>query len=119
MFSLTHLGANFRTKPLSREQAERFARCLQANSRFTEVNVNASRSPGKFTVHYQPASDQRYRELLAGERAEREVKAVTEGSEYVFVLDKDGGRAFFHCLNPKSGEVYETTEHGCSCPDYT
>lgn len=116
MTSLTHQGLNYRTKPLAQAQAERFAQCISHNAAFTNVEVQPSKSAGKFVVLYQPSNAQRLAELLDGEQAKREERAATEGQGYLFVLD-DSSR-YFHCLSA-SGEVYETTERSCNCPDWT
>lgn len=116
MLSLTHAGSRFRSKPMDRDRAERFARCISANERFTEVFVQESKSAGKFYVSYLPASQARQADMLATHQTERLQRALAEGDGYTFVLDDS--RTFFWCLSV-SGEVYETTEHNCSCPDHT
>jgi len=107
---------------MDRPAADRFAACLAANPRFTEVHVGESNRTRSDTVRFfvasQPASDQRYAELVRGAQDQRLRTALSEGDGYAFCLNTDSGRPFFYCFNPKSGEVHETTHHNCSCPDY-
>ena len=116
MQSFTHAGITYRTKLMTKEQADRFARCLSGNRAFTQVQVTEPpRSPGKFFVSFLPASEQRQAAMKAREQDKREALAGSEGRDYLFVLDDS--RRFFWCQST-SGEVYETTERGCSCPDF-
>lgn len=116
MTSLSSAGAGYRTKPMLPAQAERFARCLRANTAFRSVSVADSRSPGKRVVVYQPASDVRQSELLALHQDAREQRAASQG--FTFLLDTDTEQPFCHCHSHTSGEVYETTLFDCSCPDF-
>lgn len=117
MTSLTHLGLNHRTKLMDAARAGRFAQCLAANSRFTNVQTVQSRSEGKFFVTYQPSSDHRYQELAKAERDARLARATDHAAEYEVVQEPEA--RFFYVLNVVSGEVYETTARSCSCPDWT
>ena len=119
MQSLTHAGCYYRTKLMSLEKAGRFARCLGTNRRFTEVSIEASeraKSEAKYFVRYLPKSETRQLQMLEGQQQAREARAEAQGVNYLFVLD-EGGR-FFWCHNLASGEVYETTEETCDCPDF-
>jgi hypothetical protein len=116
MLSLTHAGCHFRTKLMDQAQAERFAHCLDANARFAKVTVEESRSAGRFFVSFLPAAPERQAEMLETVQSERLVRALTEGSDYVFVVD-DSAR-FMWCFNPRSGETWEVTSQSCTCPDH-
>src|SRR5207248_8599080 len=107
---------------LPKPHAARFAQCVSANPRFTEVSVgSSSRAKGDacWFVSFRPVSEERQADMAARQQMPREERALTEGSAYVWVLDKDGGRAFFWLMSA-SGEVYEVDPQGrsCSCPDY-
>jgi predicted nucleic acid-binding Zn finger protein len=116
MLSLTHAGCLYRTKPMAEAAAKRFARCLSSNSRFEQVSVFESRSPGKFFVAYLPTNETRQAEMRATEQGKRQARAESEGRSYQFCMD-EGGR-FVWCLST-SGEVYEVTPKSCTCPDHT
>jgi predicted nucleic acid-binding Zn finger protein len=121
MQSLTHRGIRFRTRCLPHAQAERFAACLAANERFRDVEVvESARAKGerRHFVEFLPANPERLAAMLSRQQDARQQRADTEGRDYVFALDKNAGRVFAHCFNPSSGQVYETTEHTCSCPDW-
>lgn len=108
-----------RTQLMGHGQAEAFARCLSANALFSAVTVEESKtakSERRFFVRYQPASEQRYRELAQSQANEREQRAHEQAGSYLFVLEE--GRRFFYCWNVESGEVYEVTHAGCDCPDH-
>lgn len=122
MQSLSKNGCRFRTKLLTEERARRFAACLQANGRFLDVKVEVSKRASSFYrrhfVSYAPASEERQRELLCRQQDSRQRRAETEGSDYLFVLDRDSVQPFYWCYNPRSGETYEVTQFDCSCPDF-
>jgi predicted nucleic acid-binding Zn finger protein len=122
MLTLSSAGAGYRTKLMDRPTADRFAACLQANPRFTDVAVCESgrtQNPEvRWFVAYAPASETRQAALASSEQHKRLQTSLEEGSSYVFCLDQDGARPFFYCLNPRSGEVYEVTERTCTCPDF-
>ncbi len=120
MVSFTHAGANYRTKLMTADAAARFARCLSGNGRFAHVAVVESplaKGEKRHFIAYRPASEARQAELLQDAQDERLVRAALQGHRYEFVLDESG--RYFHCLSLASGEVYQTTEHGCDCPDST
>lgn len=117
MEMLSKHGCQYRTRLMLHNQAERFARCLRNNPAFGNAFVSESAtatSDRRFFVAYHPANPKRLAELLDRQQAKREVKALTEGHGYLFVLDDTG--AFHWCLST-SGECYEVSEAGCSCPD--
>lgn len=105
-----------------RQDAERFAKCLRANDRFTAVEVEESpqaRHPKiRFFVAFAPTSQARIEAFFARQQDARQGRADDEGRGFVFVLDNDGSSAFLWCHNPRSGETYEVTEHSCSCADW-
>lgn len=116
MNSITH----HRTKCLTIEQAGAFARCLQGNARFTDVSIEESaRAKGekRWFVMFQPSNPERVAEMLDAAQDARARRACEQ--TFTFCLDKDAGRPFFWCWSHSSGEVYETTEHSCNCPDAT
>jgi hypothetical protein len=118
MESFTHAGLTFRTKLLDAGQAQRFAKALTANVRFTEVTVETSpRAKGerRFFVKYLPARIERQEAMLERQQSAREERARTQ--QFTFVKDAD--HPFWHCLSHASGQVYEVTEHSCSCEDQT
>jgi hypothetical protein len=114
MESLSH----YRTKLLSIEKAGAFARCLMENSRFSDVTIeNSPRAKGDraWFVRFQPANPERIADMLERHQTARARRACEQ--EFTFCLDKDAGRPFFWCWSHASGEVYETTEQSCNCPD--
>lgn len=121
---LSQNGGQFRTKLLTRDQASRFAKCLTANARFGAAEVCEStraKSPDRrFFVAFAPSNPERREAILTRQQDARTERALGEGSEYVWMQDKDGGRAFLWLLST-SGEVYEVDPGGrsCSCPDFT
>lgn len=118
MQTLTREGAGYRTKCLTEEHAEQFASCLRANDQLTSVEVREEpRAKGdrRFYVTCQPGDEQQRLALLQGHEDQRRAKAESEGEQYLFVENPDGGR-FFWCQSV-SGEVYEVTLHDCTCPD--
>lgn len=116
---LAQTGAFFRTKLMDLARAAAFARCIGANERFAEVTIETStraKSERKYFVQFQPASDERKGAILDRQQDARAERAATQG--FTFCLDKDAGRPFFWCWSHTSGEVYETTQHSCNCPDH-
>ena len=108
-----------RTKLMEQDQAERFAQCLLANTRFESVSVETSptaKSERRFFVRYSPTSNLCQANLIREEMAARAQRAQDEQDHYLFVRD-DSGR-YFHTLNMLSGEVYETCHNSCSCADF-
>lgn len=117
-------GAAYRTKLLTTDQAWRFAKCVKANiARFDPASVaviHNSRAKGarRYYVTFAPARTERVAALVAGEQDKRLARAMEQGADYVFLADKDGGRPFWWVWNPVSGETYEVSSDGCSCPDH-
>ncbi len=110
----------YRTKLVHDEaRARRFAGCLAANARFAGVEVVRSRRPGKkgvgWFVRFRPADAARVAALRKEQSRAREARADAEGPGYRFVWDEGTGR--YWCWSP-SGEVYETCEEECTCPDF-
>lgn len=110
-----------RTKLLPQARAESFAKCLAARGQATDVQVlesNRTRSLDcRHFVYWTPKSVARQWALLDQSQNERAQRAVEQAGQYEFVLS-DCGR-YHYCLSLKTGEVYETTVHGCDCPDAT
>jgi predicted nucleic acid-binding Zn finger protein len=107
----------YRTRPISRSRAFSFAKCLDANRRFTRVSVVRAISGSGWHVIYQPASQKaRHRLYLVQYRA-RELRAAAEGAAYRFSLAVDAGFPVYRCRSA-SGRVYEVTQASCSCPDF-
>jgi hypothetical protein len=116
-------GITYRSKCLPEPKAVQFAKCVAANPRFTEVAIEKSgraKSASCWFVTFKPVSEERQAAMFACQQTSREERALSEGSAYVWALDKDGGRAFWWLMSA-SGEVYELDIQGrsCSCPDYT
>jgi hypothetical protein len=112
----------YRTKGLmSQSRAERFARCLAANGRFSDVQVvesgRAKCADCAHYVYYTPRNVTRHKQILQDAQNSREARAREQRESYEFHLDESG--LFYWCLNLRSLEVYETTVHGCDCPDAT
>lgn len=118
---LSHNGCQYRTRLMDRARADRFARCLHAHPHFTGAMVcesdRAKNPVRRYFVAYHPSNPERCADLLQQQEDQRRAKAETEGRDYLFCLDKDGGRPFFWCLST-SGEVYEVDAHSCTCPDF-
>lgn len=110
---------SFRTILLDIEQAGRWARCLAANARFTNVEIQISRRAKSADVRYfvtwQPASPARQAAMMDRQQNLRARRA----DEEQFTFCHDGDHDFYHCLSHGSGETYETTLHSCSCPDHS
>lgn len=122
MESLTHRGLVKRTKLMTSDRAWRFATCLMANRRFQDVAmVHSSKATGerRYFVQFIPSNPERQQDMKNRQEGSRAVRAWNEGSDYIWVPDKNGGRAFYWLLSA-SGEVYEVEPHSgvCSCPDY-
>lgn len=118
MQTLTSAGAGYRTKCLTEEHADLFAQCLRSNGKFTNVEVREEpRAKGdrRFYVTYQPSDPEQQERLLQAHSDQRRAKAESEGEQYLFVENPEGGN-FFWCQSV-SGEVYEVTLHNCTCPD--
>jgi len=110
--------SHHRTKCLTIDAAGRFAKCLMANSRFTDITIeNSPRAKGDraWFVRFAPSNPDRLQDLLDHHQDARARRACEQA--FTFCLDKDAGRPFFWCHSHQSGEVYEVTEHSCNCPD--
>jgi len=116
MTVLSRTGAAHRTKLMTQDRAERFARCIQANPRFVNVVVSESpRSAGKFLVTFNTSSDETGEKIRQDAHTARLERALVDGKDFIFVAD-DGGE-FIWCMST-SGETYEVTSASCTCPDH-
>jgi hypothetical protein len=111
---------SYRTRCLERGAAERFAKALAANSRFTEVSTEESpRAMGsrRWFVQFVPSNPARVADMRQRQQLAR--KRRSERSPFTFALDTDGDRPFYWCHSLKSGEVYQIDPEGrsCSCAD--
>jgi hypothetical protein len=105
----------YRTKPLSETHANSFSKCLSANPRFTNVTTSEIRKgSGKWSVFYQPANEERLNSLLQKAAQTRKLRATDQKDNYQKVWI---GYAY-QITNLNTGKQYETSEYGCSCPDY-
>jgi hypothetical protein len=108
---------SFRTILMDLEHAARWARCLNANRRFTNAEIQTSpraKSPEvRYYVTYQPSNERRQAAMLDHQQSARAQRA--DAQEFTFC--HDGDHDFFHCLSHTSGQTYETTLNSCSCPD--
>ena len=107
----------YRTKLMEPAQARRFAKCLEANSRFRMVDVVVSdraKSDKNTFVTFHPSSDVRQADIYMGQWEQRQARASAEGGDYIFVQD----RWKTWCYNPISQETYEIDSCGCTCPDF-
>lgn len=103
-----------RTALLTEARAFSFARCIQGNALFQSVTVEISdraKSEKRYFVQYQPTSTARQLDLLQGQMDAREQRAQGQAGNYRLVAG--------YVWNLTSGDVYETTEHTCDCPDHT
>lgn len=107
----------YRTRSLSRPRAFSFAKCVDANSRFTNVSVVQATSGAGWHVVYQPASQMARHRLYLVEYRARELRAAVEGADYRFSFSGAAGRPAYRCLS-KSGATYHVTPCSCSCPDF-
>lgn len=109
----------YRTKNLPLDRAAAFARCIEANaSRFRDVQIcEASTAVPSFYVAFRPTSAKRQGDLYEQEWNVRKERAETEGENYLFFRDADK-QGVTWVFNPISGETYEVTPFGCTCPDY-
>jgi hypothetical protein len=108
---------SFRTRLLSLNQAAAFARCLGNNARFTSVEIQTSRratSEKRYFVTWRPANPARVQVMIDRQQDARSRRAEEQG----FTVCKDTEHDFWHVHSHSSGEVYETTLEGCSCPDW-
>src|SRR5256885_16375176 len=103
MLTVSHsAGITYRSKCLPKPKASRFANCVAANPRFTEVSIgHSTRAKGVncYFVQFRPVSEERQADMVARQQTSREERAISEGSAYVWCRDKDGGRAFFWLLS--------------------
>lgn len=110
----------YRTKTMELTRAAAFAQCIQANgTRFESVEIVESKHTKEesYFVTFRPVNTERQGDLYEAQWNVRKERAAEEGADYIFWKDTD--RPMVHwCFNPKSGETYEVTPFGCTCPDY-
>jgi hypothetical protein len=106
-----------RTKLMTAQRAANFAKCIEANTLFHAVTVERSeKAKGEkaYFVRYQPSNELRTLDMIAAQASARAERAADQRPAY----EVHPAEGFFYCLSP-DGEVYETTEMNCDCPDYT
>src|SRR5262245_56314459 len=107
---------SFRTRCLTLVRAAAFAKCLGGNPRFEAVEIiESKRAKGeaRWIVRYLPTSAERVQAMRDRQQEPRTLRGQSE--EFTFCADPDA--PFYHVLSHRSGEVYEVSAHGCSCPD--
>jgi predicted nucleic acid-binding Zn finger protein len=67
-------------------------------------------------VQFQPENPEQQAAMSERQQDARAQRAADQ--EFDFVLNKDSGRPFCWCHSLSTGEVYETAERSCSCPDW-
>src|SRR5688572_18603487 len=78
---------SYRTRLLTQEKAEQFARCLRSNPLFAEVAVvESTRSQGRYFVDFLPSSTDRQEAMLDRQQQQRSDRATTQ--QFTFCLDK-------------------------------
>ena len=109
----------YRSKTMTVERAAAFARCLAANAeRFTSVEIVLARTKEtQYLVQFRPVDPERQGDIYEQQWNVRAERAQQEGAEYIFWRDADKAGVTW-CFNPQSGETYEVTPFGCTCPDY-
>lgn len=120
MESFVEMGRlSFRTKCLNIERAGAFARALNANRRFTEVEIRESkRAKGedRWFVCFLPSNPSRIAAMVDRQQNVRAERAVTE----TFTVVADPDHDYLHVYSHGSQECYEVSLPAatCSCPDY-
>lgn len=116
---LTNGAIAYRTKPMELARAAAFAKCIEANAgRFTSVEISQARAKTEqYFVTFRPTSETRQGDLYQAEWDARQQRAQEEGAEYIFWRDTDNPGVDW-VFNPKSGETYQVSTFGCTCPDY-
>lgn len=110
---------SFRTKCLTLERAASFARALNANRRFRDVEIRESRRAKgevRWFVCFLPSNPVRETVLLEGQQSAREARAA----EQSFTIVADPDHDYLHCYSHHTQETYEVSIAGatCSCPDF-
>jgi SWIM zinc finger len=110
---------SFRTKCLTIERAGAFARALNANSRFTDVEIRESKKAKgdvRWFVCFLPSSPARQAAMLEREQSAREDRAATQA----FTVVKDPDHDYHHVYSHQSQECYEVSVPAatCDCPDF-
>jgi predicted nucleic acid-binding Zn finger protein len=116
--TITAGAVQYRTRCLSIQAAGAFARCLRGNAKFTGIEIAESkraRGEKRWIVLFTPSNAARVEDMQERQQGSRAQRAVEQS--FTFCLDKDSGQPFFWVHSHQSGEVYEVTEHSCSCPD--
>jgi hypothetical protein len=110
---------SFRTKCLNIERAAAFARALNANRRFTEVEIRESKrakGEARWFVCFLPANPLRQAAMVDRQQSARAERAATES----FTVVADPDHDYLHVYSHGSQETYEVSLAGtsCSCPDF-
>jgi SWIM zinc finger len=111
-------GAGYRTQLLTRDHAEQFAACLEANPLFQDVEILESpRAKGdrRWYVAYAPATEEAREALLHRQQDRRIATALVEFDDYLIVPSGAG----FYWVQGSTGHVYEVTDLTCTCGDFT
>jgi hypothetical protein len=114
--TLTNATNGFRTRPLTLERAASFARCVRANRQYEQVEIVASRSPGKYCVQFAPTAQRRQEYLYDLQQESRRQRALAEGGQYLWFRDPDWP-GYAVCFSV-SGEHYLVSMQTCQCPDW-
>jgi hypothetical protein len=117
---ITKSGAvAYRTKLFRDDaQAARFARCLNANSRFRDVAIveNVRAGSGSY-ITFRPVNEERQKDLYMNQHTARLIRGYEQMANYLFVQDSDQVGLWW-CYNLVNEEVYQVTAFDCTCPDY-
>lgn len=112
-------NAGWRTALMPRSRAEAFARCLRTRESVKAARIQmaaAAHPPRNWFVFVIPAKT-RQAEVKEWLQDERDFRAATEGEFFQFFSDSALRGGAVWCIST-TGEVYETSETRCTCPDY-
>ena len=107
------------TRPLEFNAATRFAKCIEGNDQYRNVEVVPHpRSRGKYQVRYTVTDAARAAKLVAAQEASREVRAEAQADQYELRAVENGAFIVTEVINLLSGAVYSVQPNGsCDCPD--
>jgi hypothetical protein len=96
-------------------RAASFAKALEANPRFEQVDLKQSRQAkgACYYVTFRPVSEARQAAIERHQQETRQERALAQGGQYLWCRDE----GFVWCLST-SGEVYQVTPSDCTCPDF-